>query len=152
MDHEHKNGGTLDYNYIADGIYIGTNQCCALGLAEVLKMEDISADISLEDLRLDHPFGVSMYVWIPTPDHAAPTQDQLSFGAQALKEMVRQKRKVYVHCKNGHGRATTLVASYFISLGKSVDEGIEIVKKGRTTIHLQDSQREALETFAASYT
>src|SRR3989344_6982646 len=129
-DHKHVPNGPLDYNYITDGIYIGTKQCCALGLSEVLKKDGITVDISLEDIRLDHPFGVAMYVWLPTPDHIPPTLDQLTFGVQALKEAARQKRKVYVHCKNGHGRASTLVAAYFISLGKTVDESVEIIKKG----------------------
>ncbi|PIR82587.1 hypothetical protein COU20_01325 [Candidatus Kaiserbacteria bacterium CG10_big_fil_rev_8_21_14_0_10_59_10] len=146
--HDHREGGTLDYNYIADGMYIGTNQCCALGLSEVLKKEGVTVDISLEDVRLDHPFGVAMYVWLPTPDHTPPTADQLSFGVAALKEAVRQKRKVYVHCKNGHGRASTMVSAYFISLGKTVEEAIGIIKRGRPTIHLQDSQREMLEEFS----
>lgn len=147
MEHEHKQGGPLDYNYITDGIYIGTNQCCAMGLAEVLKKEGITADISLEDVRLDHPFGVAMYAWIPTSDMTPPTQDQLSFGVKSLIEIVRQKRKVYVHCKNGHGRASTLVAAYLISRGKLVDEAIETIKKGRPAIHLQDNQRKALTEF-----
>jgi len=146
--HNHRDGSILDYNYITDGIYIGTNQCCALGLSEVLKKDGITVDISLEDTRLDHPFGVAMYVWLPTPDHTPPTIGQLTFGVQALKETVRQKRKVYVHCKNGHGRASTLVAAYFISLGKTVDESVEIIKNGRPAIHLQDIQKEALELFA----
>ncbi len=148
MDHEHKNDGPLDYNYITDGIYIGTNQCCALGLAEVLKKEGITADISLEDVRLDHPFGVAMYAWIPTPDMTPSAQDQLAFGVASLKEIMQQKRRVYVHCKNGHGRASTLVAAYLISLGKSVDEALEIIKKGRPQIHIQNNQREALNEFA----
>ena len=147
-DHKHVPNGPLDYNYIAEGIYIGTNQCCALGLSEVLKKDGITVDISLEDIRLDHPFGVAMYVWLPTPDHIPPTLDQLTFGVQALKETVRQKRKVYVHCKNGHGRASTLVAAYFISLGKTADESVEIIKNGRPAIHLQDIQKEALGQFA----
>ena len=39
MDHIHPKTPTLEYNYITDGIYIGTNQCCVMGLAEVLKKE-----------------------------------------------------------------------------------------------------------------
>jgi len=40
-----------------------------MGLADVLKKENITADISLEEDRLDVPFGVGIYTWIPTPDH-----------------------------------------------------------------------------------
>ena len=37
----------LDFNYIVDGIYIGTNQCCQTHFNEKLTAEGISADISL---------------------------------------------------------------------------------------------------------
>ena len=37
MDHIHSKTPTLEYSYITDGIYIGTNQCCVMGLADVLK-------------------------------------------------------------------------------------------------------------------
>lgn len=144
MEHEHKTGGPLDYNYIADGIYAGTNQCCAIGLSDVLKKEGITADISLEDVRLDHPFGVEAYLWLPTRDNTAPSPDQLRLGIQTLTELVRQGKKIYVHCKNGHGRTSTLLAAYFISKGKNLDEAIGIIKKGRPGIHLQDNQRAAL--------
>lgn len=149
--HDHVEGGPLDYNYIADGIYAGTNQCCSAGLAEVLLKEGITADVSLEDVRLDNPFGVEMYTWIPVRDTTPPTPDQLAFGVHVLRELVRQKRKIYVHCKNGHGRTSTLLAAYFISLEKSVDDAVEMIKKGRPTIHLQDSQMEALKEFSASF-
>lgn len=148
--HEHKADGPLEYDYIANGIYAGTNQCCAIGLSEVLKKEGITADISLEDVRLDHPFGVEAYLWLPTHDNTPPSPDQLRLGIQMLDELVQQKRKIYVHCKNGHGRTSTLLAAYFITKGKTVDESIDIIKKGRPGIHLQDSQRKALEEFARS--
>jgi hypothetical protein len=150
MEHEHKEGGPLDYDHITDGIYAGTNQCCAVGLSEVLKKEGITADISLEDVRLDHPFGVDAYLWLPTHDHTPPSPDQLHIGVQTLDELVRQKRKVYVHCKNGHGRASTLLAAYLIAKGKNLGEAIDVIKKGRPSIHLQDSQKEALEQFVRS--
>jgi protein-tyrosine phosphatase len=145
--HEHKPGEPLEYNYITDGIYIGTNQCCTSGLAEVLKKENVTADISLEEIRLDQPFGVEIYIWIPTPDHNPPTQDQLSFGAESLEKLVSQKRKIYVHCKNGHGRTSTLISAYLINKGYNPKEALEIIKKGRPGAHLQDSQKEALEKY-----
>lgn len=41
----------IDYNYITDGIYIGTNQCCETHFAEKLLKEGVSADISFEEKR-----------------------------------------------------------------------------------------------------
>lgn len=149
--HTHESGGPLDYQHIADGIYIGTNQCCMLGIAEVLKKEGITADISLEDIRLDHPFGVEAYLWLPTPDHTPPTQDQLGIGAETIDSLVKRKKKVYVHCKHGHGRATTLAAAYFISKGRTPDEAYALIKEHRPAVHLQDSQMQALREFAKRF-
>ena len=148
--HDHKNSKILDYNYITDGIFIGNNQCCKMGIAEVLKKEGVVADISLEEIQVDQPFGIEMYTWIPTPDHNPPNLDQISFGVSVLTKLVSQNKKIYVHCKNGHGRATTLVASYLISKGFTVEEAINLVKEKRPSMHLQDTQKDALLKFSFS--
>ncbi len=137
----------LDYNYITDGIYIGTNQCCEMHFSEELLKKGISADISLEDIRLDQPFGVKFYVWLPVKNHTAPTQEQLSFGVTVLEELVRLKKKIYVHCKNGHGRAPTLVAAYLIKKGLKTKEAEAFIKSKRPAIHLETVQRKALRKF-----
>lgn len=138
----------LDYNYIDDGIYIGTNQCCQMHFDQELIKNGVTADISLEESRLDQPFGVEFYAWIPVRDHSAPSQDQLMLGVAALENLIALEKKVYVHCKNGHGRAPTLVAAYFIKRGKSLEEAEKLIKSKRSSMHFQDSQREALKVFA----
>ena len=140
----------MDYNQITENIFIGTNQCCAVGISEVLQQEGITTDISLEDVRIDHPYGVEMYMWLPTKDGTPLSPDQLAFGVKTLAEMKRQGRNVYVHCKNGHGRATTLVAAYFISEGKSAKEALAFIKERRPTVHLQEAQMQALEEYASA--
>lgn len=135
----------LNYNYITDGIYIGTNQCCKTHFDEQLLKDGISADISLEKNRVDAPFGVDFYIWIPVKDNEAPTPDQLGFGVQTLEKLVAMQKKVYVHCKNGHGRAPTLVAAYLIKKGKTVEEVIMFLKSKRSSIHLNETQKQALE-------
>ncbi|MBI4159991.1 dual specificity protein phosphatase family protein [Candidatus Wolfebacteria bacterium] len=137
----------LDFNYIADGIYIGTNQCCQTHFDEELKKEGITADISLEENRLDAPFGVDFYVWIPVENHTAPKPDQLEFGVSVLEKLISSGRKVYVHCKNGHGRAPTLVAAYLVKKGKSPEEAETLIKARRPSMHLEGVQREAIKNF-----
>ncbi len=138
----------LNYNYIADGIYIGTNQCCQTHFDELLLKDGISADISLEEGRVDAPFGVDFYIWIPVKDHAAPTPDQLEFGVSVLEKIVAMQKKVYVHCKNGHGRASTLVAAYLIKKGKTLEETVAFIKSKRSSIHLGEAQKQALRSLA----
>jgi len=138
----------LEYNYITDGIYIGTNQCCQTHFDDKLKQEGITADISLEEERVDAPFGIDMYVWIPIKNHTAPTSEQLDFAVATIEKLVGMGKKIYVHCQNGHGRAPSVVAAYFIKQGKSPDEAIAFVKAKRSSIHLEDSQKESLVEFS----
>ncbi|MCR4278996.1 MAG: dual specificity protein phosphatase family protein [bacterium] len=144
---EHPQIKTLEYNHITDGIYIGTNQCCQTHFDEKLKREGIEADISLEEDRVDAPFGVQFYVWIPIKNHTAPTNEQLSFGVTTIEKLAGMKKKIYIHCQNGHGRAPTMVAAYLIKKGKTVDEAIDFIKNKRPTIHLEKVQKIALEKF-----
>lgn len=147
MHKDHPQIPILEYNDITDGIYIGTNQCCQKHFDETLKNEGMTADVSLEENRLDAPFGVEFYVWIPVKDHTAPAPDQLEFGVSVLQKMVAMKKKIYVHCKNGHGRAPTLVAAYLVRKGKSPKEAEGFVKTKRPPIHLEEVQRKSLEDF-----
>lgn len=138
----------LDFAYIADGIYIGTNQCCQTHFDENLINKGITADISLEEERIDAPFGVEFYVWIPVKNHMPPAPDQLEFGVSVLEKLVSMREKVYVHCKNGHGRAPTLVMAYLVKNGKTPEDAEAFVKTKRPQIHLEEVQREALRNFS----
>jgi len=138
----------LEYNYITDGIYIGTNQCCQVHFEEKLLNEGIIADTSLEKERIDTPFGIDFYIWIPVKNRTAPKQEQLDFGVSVLEKLIAMKKKVYVHCQNGHGRAPTLVAAYLIRHGKTPTEAIEFIKSKRPAIHLEEVQKEALVIFS----
>lgn len=139
----------LDFSYVTDGIYIGTNQCCQKDFDKKLLKDGVSVDISLEEERIDAPFGVEFYIWIPVKNHTAPTKDQLEFGVAALEKVVSMKKKVYVHCQNGHGRAPTLVAAYLIkNKGYAPTEAVAFIKSKRPATHLQDAQIAALRSFS----
>ncbi|PIR74783.1 MAG: hypothetical protein COU35_00710 [Candidatus Magasanikbacteria bacterium CG10_big_fil_rev_8_21_14_0_10_47_10] len=144
----HPDHKPLDYDYITDGIYVGTNFCCQAH-STPLEQEVIEADISLEADRVDAPFGVQFYLWLPVEDHTAPSNEQLAVGVNMLETLVRLKKKVYVHCKNGHGRAPTLVAAYLIKQGKTPIEAVKFLRSKRTSIHLQDVQQAGLREFYA---
>jgi len=147
MEIDHAQIKELEYNEITDGIYIGTNQCCQTHFDEKLKQQNITADISLEEDRLDAPFGVDFYIWMPVQNHTAPKHEQLEFGVSVLEKLISMGKKVYVHCKNGHGRAPTLVAAYLIKHGRSPAEAEAFIKLKRPTMHMEDAQRQALENF-----
>ena len=137
----------LEYSKITQNIYIGTNACCQTHFDKGLAKKGIRADISLEDVRIDQPFGVKFYLWLPTRNHYAPSLAQLLLGVQTVDMLVKNKIKVYVHCRNGHGRAPTLVAAYFILKGMTVQKAIEAVKKKRSAVHPNKRQVDVLKKF-----
>lgn len=138
---------TLEYSQITSFIYIGTNMCCQSHFDKSLLKKGIIADISLEEKKVDAPLGVSYYLWMPVNDHKAPTQKQLNLGVKVLDWLVKNRIKCYVHCRNGHGRAPTLVAAYLIANGKNTEESISFIKKKRKSIHLDKVQIDALKKF-----
>ena len=146
MKDQHSQIKKLEYDEIIDGIYIGTNQCCQDHWSEVLKKENIKVDISLEEDKIDKPFGVKFFVWLPTKDETPPSPDQMEFGISAIKKFVKMGKKIYVHCMNGHTRAPTLVAAYLIKTKNySVSKANDFIKSKRPSIHIEPPQIKALE-------
>jgi len=137
----------FEYNQIDDNIWIGTNKCCEIGFDKELIDQGVTADISLEEERLDAAQGADYFLWLPTKDHTPPTQEKMRVGVGALKSLVNEGVNVYVHCQNGHGRAPTLVAAYYVSQGMSVENAIQKIQDKRPTIHLDQNQIDALDIF-----
>lgn len=144
---DHSTMPKFEYSRITPQIYIGTNACCEFHFKKELTQKGVRADVSMEAERLDAAKGAQYFLWLPTRDHAAPTLKKLRVGAHALRELVEAGEKVYVHCRNGHGRAPTLVAAYFILMGMDADQAIATIQKKRRSIHIESVQRKRLEQF-----
>jgi len=52
----------------------------------------------------------------------APSQEMLQRGVGFIEKMNRNKESVYVHCKAGRGRSTTLVACYLMKVESTIIE------------------------------
>ncbi len=137
----------FDYNKVTEYIYLGSNQCCQVHFKKSLLKKGIKADISLEKERLDSPFGVDYFLWLPVKDKTPPTPKQMLVGAKTIKDFVDNKIKVYVHCQRGHTRGPTLVVAYLILEGMKYSEAHKKVKSKRKVIHLTQLQIKALRNF-----
>lgn len=149
-NHTFSDEKSFDYNQVSDEIFLGTNMCCQIGYSQELLDKDVVGDISLEKDRIDNPFGVDYFLWLPVEDHHPPTQKQINLGVQAINFFVENNIKLYVHCENGHGRAPTLVMAYFIFKGMDAEGAIDFVKSKRPSVHLWDDQRDALNEYKKS--
>ena len=148
-EHEHDPAkmAMLNFDHIVDGIYIGNNFCCQVGLSDKLKEEGIDIDISLEESHVDNPLGVEAFLWLPTVDGQAPEPHLLTLGAMVLASAVSEGKKVYVHCQKGHGRSASLVMAYLLSQGHDFDEAFLKIKSAREDIHLNSTQVEKLRAY-----
>ncbi|MAF13428.1 MAG: hypothetical protein CMI53_00845 [Parcubacteria group bacterium] len=88
--------------------------------------------------------GVDYFLWLPTKDHNPPKKHQLLLGIRQIDYLVKNKIKTYMHCKNGHGRAPTMLATYFVSQGLTVKQAVAKIRKKRPEIHIETSQLKAL--------
>lgn len=145
---DHTLGRDLEFNKITEQIYIGTTQCCGVRLADELVNDGVTAVISLESERVDSPFGVNAYLWLPTLDNQAPTVAQLWLGVDFIRRVVGAGEKVFVHCLLGHGRSPLMVASYFVAEGMSVEQAWDKILAARPVAHLNALQLSALHNFA----
>lgn len=142
--------GIIDYSKITHYIYIGTNMCSIKGCNihfRLLKKLGVYADISLEKEHSEEPSHLKTHIWLPTKDKKPPSKTQLLIGTAALKQFEADKKKVYVHCKHGHGRSPTLVAAYLITKGYNTKRAIEIIKQKRPEIHITKPQIKAILKF-----
>ena len=137
----------FSYNKIDENIFLGTNFCCQIHFDENLLKKGVVSDLSLEGERVDSPYGISQYLWLPIKDHHAPTLHQFQHGVAFIEQTIAQNGKVYIHCKNGHGRAPTMTAAYYIKQGMSVEDAIHKIMLERSEIHINAEQRKALETY-----
>lgn len=135
----------FDYDQVDDLVYLGTNMCCQFGFEKELLVKGVRADISLEKEKIDAPAGVDFFLWLPTEDGAPPSPDAFALGVETLEFFAKQNIGVYVHCKNGHGRGPTLLAAYYIKQGMAVDKAIDLIQLKRPSVHLTESQINALK-------
>ncbi|MDP2629864.1 MAG: dual specificity protein phosphatase family protein [Candidatus Uhrbacteria bacterium] len=135
----------FDYDQISDLIFLGTNMCCQFGFEKELLEKGVRADISLEKEKIDAPVGVDYFLWLPTEDGTPPSVDTIGLGVQTLEFFAQKKIKAYIHCKNGHGRAPTLLAAYYIKQGMSVEKAVSLIQSKRSAIHINEIQISALK-------
>lgn len=142
----------FDYSKIEDLVYVGSDLCrgrnCPSHDKEFRSLGiRVELNLSAEKKEIP-PDDVDIYSWIPVVDGYAPSQDQLDIGAAIINQAISNKNVVYVHCKNGHGRSPTMVAAFLIKYkGMGVGEAINSITQKRPEIHIEDSQRKALEEF-----
>lgn len=144
---EHKHIG-LSYNRIDDLIFAGNNLCCQSQFDNELLSKGIYADISLEAERMDNPKGVRYFFWFPWKEDTAPSAELMNLALRVVDNLISQNIKMYVHCRNGHGRTSTFLLSYFMRKKNiGLEQAFTILKEKRPSGHINEAQKGFLQEF-----
>ena len=133
---------------ITPNLYVG-GQHYPKGWQDFLK-EGITAIVNMREEEYDdakNGVATEKYLHLPTIDNTPPTLDMLQQGADFIADEINNGGKVYVHCKVGVGRASTMAIAYLISQGMTRDEAIAKIKKVRPFIHPTWRQLDRLAEF-----
>jgi hypothetical protein len=110
------------FDRVTDLVWLGSR---IAGLEDYrrLRAEGIRACVDMKEEGAD-PWGFEAFLWLPTPDHDAPSQAHLRIGLAFLRECEAAGMPAYVACLAGVGRSSTLVLAHLL-VGRFRDEGLE---------------------------
>jgi atypical dual specificity phosphatase len=86
----------------------------------------------------------------PVPDFGAPSQKQIDRIVKYVKEKLNDGAKVAVSCGAGIGRTNAILSCILISLGYTVEDALNLIKKRRGTSPEVKEQLDAISKFAQS--
>jgi CheY-like chemotaxis protein len=120
----------------------------------VLYAAGIRAVLSLLNIPSDAPVYESAgfsYKCLPIPDGGAPDAQQAKEAIAFIESNVAERRALVVHCEGGIGRTGTILASYLIAKGSSVESAIRQVRAVEPSAIETMRQIIFLEQFGALY-
>lgn len=117
-----------------------------------MQARGITAVVNLRHEFDDLAAGVATerYLYLPTPDNTAPSQEHLHEGVAFIREEIERGGKVFIHCGVGVGRAPTLAAAYLVSTGLSPEEAWEKIRAVRPFVWPNRRQLDSVKQFAGS--
>jgi dual specificity MAP kinase phosphatase len=87
------------------------------------------------------------YLWRPLEEFRAIPTKALWEYTDELLILQSQEQRVFIHCREGVGRAPALGVALLIRLGASLDTALAQVQSGRNVTSLNDAQLSSLLKF-----
>jgi protein-tyrosine phosphatase len=115
------------------------------GIGSVLDVRGEASDDEAEVAK----YGLH-FLHLPVDDFRAPSQEQLRAAADWTLVEFAAGRKVYLHCRSGIGRSPCVACGVLMAIGYSLSDAYTAVRRERPWATLSESQKAALEEFAAA--
>lgn len=111
------------------------------GLTAIVNLRTAPDDAALKRTISDN------YLWLPTTDHTPPSLDDIQHAVDFIRNEIDAGGKVYVHCREGVGRAPTTVACYLVSQGYNPQEAWQKIRDVRPFLYPMPSQIAQVENY-----
>lgn len=115
-------------SFVLQGSYPYTSDKRRKNNLDILLQLNIDVYVNLCQLHEIHEFGDysvyanARYYWCPTPDMSITTDEALDdIVDKIVYELQVNNARVYVHCKGGHGRSSTILSCVLMRLHKNYD-------------------------------
>jgi len=67
--------------------------------------------------------------YLPIPDECAPDEEAMENAILWMNDLIRQNKKILVHCRFGIGRTGTFLMAYFLNRGLDMKAAEKMLKK-----------------------
>ena len=123
---------------------LGLKKLKALGITAIvnMRMHSVFSEATYEGIK---------YLHLPTVDNTPPPLDVLMKGATFIDDEIKNKGKVYVHCRQGLGRGPTMAMAYLIKIGLTYEDAYNRVKAVRVFINPRPGQIKRLKELELYY-
>jgi predicted protein tyrosine phosphatase len=134
----------VSFDRVTDLIWLGS-RVSSLDDYHRLRAQGVRACV---DMKLEgaDPWSFEAFLWLPTPDHEAPSRPHLHLGMAFLRQCERARMPVFVACMAGVGRSCALVLAHLLAgrfRGASTDQALEFLCARRSCANPNARQIEA---------
>jgi protein-tyrosine phosphatase len=88
--------------------------------------------------------NIRYYCHLPTREFNAISDSNYQLGIKFIKTQIELNNIVYIHCAEGVSRAPSMALAFFISEGKTLDDGFKMILEKRPFISILDNQMESI--------
>ena len=135
-----------DVSWIDDTLGVGGSSTIAslsnYGIQAILDLRSESYD-NEDELQ---KFSIS-YLRIKVKDRSIPKRSDVLHAINWIEQNVKNKKKVFVHCKLGRGRGPLFTILYLISKGMEKTAAINLIKNRRQYTFLNKKQLQMINDF-----
>ncbi|XP_067667230.1 phosphatidylglycerophosphatase and protein-tyrosine phosphatase 1-like [Haliotis asinina] len=135
--------GALPIKWILKELVAKENVTALVSVNENFELESLGP--SKEDLQ---HYGIKQ-LHLPTVDYVGtPSQDNIRRAVDFIAKYRQRKETVYVHCKAGRTRSSTVVACYLMeTYNYTPEQAVDFIKERRKHVWIREKQWNSIRTF-----